>query len=571
MKKFFTAAIYSFAFFFSLLSASAQPVLNYTSTVTGLDFPVDVIGAPEGNGHLFIVQQNGIVKYYNGTTTSTFIDLSGLVTFSDERGLLSMAFHPGFNGTTNRYFFVYYTTTAASITTVRIARYQTQIGNPDVGDPSAPDQVIAIAKPSGQTNHNGGKLNFGIDGMLYFGTGDGGSGNDPFNNAQDGTTLLGKMLRIDINGTALGFYSIPSDNPYASGADGIRDEIWALGLRNPFRWSFDPVTNAVWIGDVGQDQQEEVDVRTPSPTTGNVNYGWRCYEGNLQPPPGITACSPLPSNYVAPIFTYPHNSTTGGFAITGGYVYRGSAYPNLYGYYVFADYVSGNVWVMTQAGVVTQQTTDLANVAGFGEDNNHELYALSRGGSAGAGILYRVGANFALPQSLISFTVRNMGDYNELRWSTAYEQNADKYIIEFSADGINYTVAGEVPAVNTQSEHGYIYRHSIVDTRKRFYRLKMFDLDGSFHYSSVITIGGKNNGSVTIYPTVLQNYMLSLNANTAVESLKLYDAGGRELYSNNLNGRQGYFSIQLPNVAKGMYFVTIQGRDYKTTERIIIQ
>jgi glucose/arabinose dehydrogenase len=571
MKYNFTRSICCFIFFICLLSASAQPNLNYSSRLTGLDFPVDLVGAPDGNGHFLIVQQDGIIKYYNGTTTSTFLDLSGVVTFADERGLLSMAFHPHFDGALNRYFFVYYTTTTASVTTVRIVRYQTQLGNPLVGDPSTANQVIAIAKPSGQTNHNGGKLNFGIDGMLYFATGDGGSGNDPFNNAQDGTTLLGKMLRLDINGTALGFYSIPADNPYVGNTDGVREEIWALGLRNPFRWSFDPVTNAIWIGDVGQGAAEEVDVRLPSPTTGNVNYGWRCYEGNIQPPSGITACSPLPTNYVAPIFTYGHNSSTGGFAITGGYVYRGADFPLLYGYYVFADYVSGNVWTMTTGGAVNQQVTDLPGVSGFGEDENGELFALSRGTSAGAGALFRINSNlFPAPVTLVSFTVRNISSYNELHWSTAYEQNADKYVIEYSTDGSNYAIAGEVTAMNSLSGYNYTYRHAIADTRKIFYRLKMRDLDGSSRYSSVITIGGKNSG-VTIYPTIVQNNMLELNANVPVESLRVFDTGGKEMYGSNLNGRQGYFSIQLPTMAKGMYFVTIQSKDYNKTEKIIVQ
>jgi len=571
MKNTFTRSIGCLIFFVGLFPASAQPVLNYTSKVTGLDFPVDLVNAGDGSSRLFIVEQAGLIKVYNGTSTSTFLDLTGIVTFTgDERGLLSMAFHPDYNGTTNRYFFVYYTTTSGGITTDRVARYQTQVGNPNAVDPASAVPVIAINKPANQTNHNGAKLNFGSDGMLYFATGDGGSGNDPFNLAQDGNSLLGKMLRIDINGTDSGFYSIPSDNPYF-GNDGIKDAIWAIGLRNPFRWSFDPVTNAMWIGDVGQDQREEVDVRFPSPTTGGINYGWRCYEGNLQPPPGITACNPLPSNYVPPIYTYPHNSSTGGFAITGGYVYRGTANPDLYGYYVFADYVSGNVWIMTQGGTVRQQTVDHSNIAGFGVNEAGDLYAVVRGTSSGAGSIDSVGGNFPLPVTLVNFTVRNLGNNNELRWSTAYEQNADRYLIEYSFDGSTFTVVGEITAMNSTSGYNYTYRHAITDTRKIFYKLKMLDIDGSSRYSSVITVGGKNTGNVTIYPTVLQNRKLELNANTPVENLKLYDAGGKEIYFNNLHGGQGYFSIQLPNLAKGMYFVNIRGDNYNKTEKIIIQ
>jgi glucose/arabinose dehydrogenase len=172
-------------FFFGFLSVSSQPVLSYTSAVSGLDFPVDIVNAGDGSGRLFIVQQGGLIRLYNGTTTTTFLDLTSLVPFAvanEERGVLSMAFHPDYDGVTNRYFFVYYTTTNGSnVTTDRIARYTTAVGNPNIASANPPDQVIAIDKPAGQTNHNGGKLNFGTDGMLYFGTGDGGGGNDPFN------------------------------------------------------------------------------------------------------------------------------------------------------------------------------------------------------------------------------------------------------------------------------------------------------------------------------------------------------------------------------------------------------
>lgn len=226
---------------------------------------------------------------------------------------------------------------------------------------------------------------------------------------------------------------------------------------------------------------------------------------------------------------------------------------------------------MTQAGVATQQDIDLSNVSGFGEDENHELYALSRGGSAGAGILYQVGANFPLPVGLLSFTGRGMNGYNELRWSTSYEQNADKYIIEYSTDGINYTVAGEVTAANNSSGSSYSFRHSVAGTGKIFYRLQMRDLDASSRYSTVIAIGGKTGVEVKLYPTVVQNNMIELNSNTALESLSVYDPAGKQIYSSNLGGRQGYFSIQLPGLTKGIYFVAIKGNNYNKTEKIVIQ
>jgi glucose/arabinose dehydrogenase len=560
-------------FFFFFLSVSSQPILNYTTKVSGLSFPVDIVNAGDGSGRLFIVQQNGLIVLYKGSDTTTFLNITSLIPFdvtNEERGLLSMAFHPDYDGVTNRFFFVYYTTTTAGLTTIRVARYTTAIGNPDIASTDPPNEVIAIPKPGNQSNHNGGKLNFGADGMLYFGTGDGGSGNDPNNNAQNGTSLLGKMLRIDINGTDSGFYSIPPGNPYF-GNDGIKDEIWAFGLRNPFRWSFDPVTNAMWIGDVGQGQREEVDVRLPSPTTGGVNYGWRCYEGTLQPPPGITACNPLPSDYVPPIYEYTHNGTTGGFAITGGYVYRGSN-PLLYGYYVFADYVSGNVWVMDLAGTATQQSLDRSNISGFGVGENGTLYALGRGTSGGTGRLDSIGASLTLPLTLVSFTGRNMNGYNELRWSTSFEQNTDKYIIEYSTDGNSFTPAGEVIAANNTSGSTYSYRHNITGASRIFYRLLMRDLDGSSRYSSVIVIGGNIKGDIKLRTTVVQNNMLEFTATTAVDRVMVYDAQGKQISGKDLNSMQGYFSVQLPgNLAKGIYFVMIQGKDYRKTEKFVLQ
>lgn len=559
--------------------SSAQPSLNYISKVTGLSFPVDLVNAGDGSNRLFIVEQAGLIKSFNGATTTTFLDLTGLFPFSvagDERGLLSMAFHPDYDGVTNRYFFVYYTTTSAGgVTTIRLVRYQSQLGNPNLADASSANEVIAIAKPSGQTNHNGGKLNFGADGMLYFGTGDGGGSNDPLNLAQSGSSLLGKMLRININGSTVStpFYSVPADNPFAAAADGILNEIWAFGLRNPYRWSFDAVTNAMWIADVGQGQREEVNVRLQSPTTGGVNYGWHCYEGTMQPPPGVTACSPLPASYVAPIFEYTHNAATGGFSITGGIVYRGTVYPALYGYYVFADYVSGNVWVMNQSGVTTQQTNGLSRVAGFGTAENGELFALSRGTTAGTGTIYSIAATAAaaLPVTLTSFIGRTLSGYNELQWSTSFEQNAEKFIIEYSTDGTNYIAAGEVTATNNTSGSAYSYRHTVGNAGKLFYRLLMRNTDASSRYSTVIQIGGKKAGDIKIYTTLLQNNRLELNASVPVEKINVFTLDGKEMFNSSFNGRQGYFSVQLPNLTRGIYFVRILGKDYNKTEKIIIQ
>lgn len=575
LRRSFCCALLSISFF----SAFSQPELNYAQVATGFDFPVDIVNAGDNSNRLFIVEQGGVIKLRKGNVVSTFIDLSDLLininVAADERGLLSMAFHPDYNGTTNRYFFVYYASpsaTSGSVTLIHVVRYQTMDNNPDVGDPASAADVITISKPAGRTNHNGGKLNFGNDGMLYFGTGDGGGSNDPDNLAQDGNSFMGKMFRIDINNPGPNtLYSIPPDNPFVGANDGVLDQIWALGLRNPFRWSFDPVTNAMWIGDVGEASREEVDVKFPS--TGGVNYGWRCYEGNNNPPGGLPACNPLPLNYIPPIFEYTHDLATGGRSITGGLVYRGSGSPALYGYYVFSDFISGNVWVLDQNGTAIQQDNDLNGVTGFGVDEFNELYAVTRGSSAGQGSLYRITSptNIPLPVTLVNFTGKTIDTYNELRWVTAYEANADKYIVEYSTDGINFLAAGEIAATNNATGSNYTFRHINAGTTKLFYRLQMRDRDGTFRYSSVITLGGNNIVSVRVYPTILNNNKLEITSNINLDQLKVFDVQGKQFSAVNLGGRQGYFSVQLPNLSKGIYFVKIEGKDYSNTERVVVQ
>src|SRR5690606_14639701 len=228
---------------------------------------------------------------------------------------------------------------------IALRRYETVLGNPDLADVTSDQLILTIPHPT-NSNHNGGKLNFGSDGYLYFGTGDGGGGGDIPNNAQTGNVLLGKMLRIDIDNPSVpyGLYSVPSDNPYLLDA-GIDDRIYALGLRNPFRWSFDRANGNIWIGDVGQGAREEINFRSATDAAAGTNYGWRCYEGTL--PYNTTGCLPQ-SSYTSPVFDYPNAGS--GAAVTGGYVYRGSEYPNFYGYYIAADVYSGNLYLIWPNG-----------------------------------------------------------------------------------------------------------------------------------------------------------------------------------------------------------------------------
>ena len=372
---------------------TAQPILNYKPVITSLAKPTDIVSANDGSYRLFIVQKGGTIRVYDQFLNykGNFLIISGLPTLG-ERGLLSMAFHPAYKN--NGLFFVYYTNAQGSI---EIARYKVS-NNPNIADLSTKSIIITIPHP-GTTNHNGGKLHFGPDGYLYFATGDGGGTGDPSNNSQNGRSLLGKMIRININDSTPPLnYSIPADNPYLSDTT-IADEIWGMGLRNPWRWSFDRLTHDIWIADVGQARREEVNFRRATETKG-ANYGWRCYEGKQVY--NSKACQ-LIDKYIPPIFEYSHNNTTGGSSITGGFVYRGPEFPSLNGYYIFADYESGNQWMIVDSSdtwvIKKQSGTFPGSISSFGESEDGTLYA----SSLSAGIVYKIEAVTGVKASVFKF------------------------------------------------------------------------------------------------------------------------------------------------------------------------
>jgi glucose/arabinose dehydrogenase len=331
----------------------------------GFSNPV-AIAHTGGDARLFVVERGGSIRiiHGDGTTDPTpFLDISGLITAGGERGLLGLAFHPDY--AENGYFFVNYTDLDGNTV---IARFTVSDSDPDVADAGTPKLILSIDQP--YSNHNGGDLKFGPDGYLYIGTGDGGSSGDPDNNAQDLSSLLGKMLRIDIdNGTP---YSIPSGNPYIENAEAA-DEIWASGLRNPWRFSFDRETGDMWIADVGQNSIEEVNF-IPVDSSAGMNFGWRCYEG--EETYNASDCV-AESEYWFPQYQYYH-STDNGCSVTGGFVYRGVEFPSLDGYYFFTDYCndilyslhdSSGQWVLTKHGQYSGN-----NFSTFGEDWNGEIY-----------------------------------------------------------------------------------------------------------------------------------------------------------------------------------------------------
>lgn len=328
--------------------------------------------SPAGDDRLFIVQRNGAIRILaNGKLLpDVFLDLTEKITEEGEGGLLSMAFHPRYGE--NGLFFVNYTDTKGDTV---VARYRRSGQDPNRADPASATRFLWIAQP--YSNHNGGQLQFGPDGYLYIGMGDGGSAGDPACNAQRHVNLLGKMLRIDIDHPTGGRpYSIPPDNPFL-GANRLPDEAWAIGLRNPWRFTFDRATNDLWIGDVGQNRVEEIDFQ-PAGTPAGRNYGWKPMEGTRcfaddDCPAATPACGA--PELTLPVLEYTHDD--GNCSVTGGYVYRGRAIPSLVGRYLFADYCSGRIWAAKpgKSGFDVQQFGDVVlSVVSFGEDREGEIW-----------------------------------------------------------------------------------------------------------------------------------------------------------------------------------------------------
>lgn len=346
---------------FSSLIVNAQSI-NLVEFATGLTSPVEITNA--NDSRLFVVQQNGMIKIIqpNGTINPTnFLNISSKITFNGERGLLGLAFHPQYS--TNGYFFVYYNNTAGNIV---LARYSVNPTNPDVADPNSEKILLNIPKPF--ANHNGGSIHFAPDGKLWAVTGDGGSGGDPNNNAQNKNVLLGKMLRIDVNATDPTPYNIPSDNPFVgAGIDGA-DEVWSYGLRNAWKFSFDLTTGNAMIADVGQGAIEEIN-KMPISQAG-INYGWRCYEGNNA---YNTAGCAAQSTMTFPVAVYDHSG--GKCSITGGYIYRGTQYSSLQGKYFFADYCSNQIGILnTDNSIIWTSPYSGNGFSSFGQDSQKELY-----------------------------------------------------------------------------------------------------------------------------------------------------------------------------------------------------
>ncbi len=385
---------------------AAQPDVSLEQYASGFNDPVAIVNA--GDERLFIVEQPGTIKIIDGNgdvLPDPFLQIS---TNSSEweQGLLGLAFHPDYAD--NGYFYIHYTLTGNN--NGRIARFSVDPTDPNKADPNSEVEVMTIQQPA--NNHNGGHLLFGPDGYMYIGLGDGGGGDDPWGNSQNPETLLGKMLRIDVdNGSP---YAIPADNPFIDDTD-VLDEIWAIGLRNPWRYSFDRLTGDLWISDVGQRDEEEIDF-VPSDNTTALNFGWDCFQGDLDSWM-FQSASPLCDSPVGTI-TFPviGYDFSGNNSVTGGCVYRGCEYPDLVGHYLYADYMHGRIWTLVPDGgggwTNTQVATSSA-ISTFGEDVEGNLY-LARHNN---GVIYKITTSFTPDDIAISYDEPN----DELTAPDGYE------------------------------------------------------------------------------------------------------------------------------------------------------
>ncbi len=467
------------SFFISLLIASnirAQFSLENAFPNLSFNDPLDLQNSGDGTDRIFVVERAGRIKVFPNsssvTSLKTYLDITDRVSAGGEMGLLGLAFHPDYKN--NGYFYVNYTVSNPRKT--RISRFQVSSENPDSADKNTEVILLTFNQPFG--NHNGGWIGFGPDdGYFYIGTGDGGSGGDPQNNGQSITTFLGKILRIDIDNQDPGLeYAIPPNNPFVDSTGSVVKEIYAWGMRNPWRNSFDPVTGWLWCADVGQSAWEEIDI-----IENGKNYGWRCYEGNHSF--NMSGCD-YPE-YIFPIWEYSHGQ---GCSITGGYVYRGPTVPELTGKYIYADLCTGTVWSLEYDSINPPDNQTLltapGNVTSFGVDECNELYIVTFSPDR----IYRFTPTVPIvaPSGLDGMAGITLG--NPIRvivnlWWNDNSNNEDGFIIEKKTNNGKFQVIDSVESNVT----GYT-DWSVIDTTTYTYRVKAFNATNTSGYSNEFTV-----------------------------------------------------------------------------------
>lgn len=597
------------------------PIYFFAQTIeleeyaTGFLSPVDITNA--GDDRLFVVERSGRIKIIDENAIvlpTPFLDIDNLVANASgqsERGLLGLAFHPDYIN--NGYFFVNYTNNSGETV---IARYERDATDPNAADPNSAMIFMTIDQP--YTNHNGGCIKFGPDGYLYIGMGDGGSSNDPGQYGQNTQSLLGKMLRIDIdNGSP---YSIPSDNPFVNDAN-VLDEIWAIGLRNPWRFSFDRETGDLWIADVGQNAWEEIDFQ-PANSPGGENYGWRCYEGNhLNGNVNTSNCGSA-SDYVAPIYEVQHNGFSGPCSVTGGFVYRGEDYPGLEGIYIFADYCTGEFFTVAPdggGGWVGQEVADFNyDISSFGEDVDGELYCAR----LGQGRIYKVVSD-ACALLAVSVNVTSEPCEGETNGTAQIDGagGTPPYTISptldlnnLAADNYNITITDNagctstesftvnslplptVPTItvndnlltapNTYTAYQWFQNGQIIAGATN----ETYTATESGNYSVVVTGGNgcTNTSSVTSVTTSIKNIpslneiaitpnpfdkdiFIEISVNQAIDlELEILDLNGKLILSKNISIQEKFSErLNLEQLSNGIYYLNLKSEEGSVVEKII--
>jgi hypothetical protein len=543
-------------FVFLLSPVLAQPQIELDAHASGFSFPIDIASA--GDDRLFILQQRGLIRILDaeGNINETpFLDLASLVSQSgNERGLLGLAFHPQYDQ--NGYFFVNYTRSSDGATIV--ARFSVDEEDPDQANPDSQKIIMTIQQP--YSNHNGGNILFGPDGYLYIAVGDGGSGGDPDDYAQNHMSLLGKMLRIDIDVENDEVpYLIPEDNPFAWD-DFTMDEIWALGLRNPWRNSFDRFTGDFWIADVGQSAREEINFQ-PVSSPGAENYGWRCYEGNA--PFNLTDCVDE-EYYTFPVFDYGHEGSGCTGSVTGGYVYRGALYNGLYGIYIAADYCTGKLYMVQQTeegfegaelGTFTpfQYTT-------FGEDQFGELYI----GLRGAGEIQKI---TEVSDCRPVAKILEDGSYVNLEYGESFTLHA-----LFHPD-LNYQwlqndepISGELSHILEITESG-VYSVEVTNPENA-----CFNISESFEVEIDEPTGLQIDVplQVKVYPNPARDrvYIEGLSPHE-ITSLMLTDLSGKVIFKE-ITVEGSSCNLELSEVPSGIYLLNIFTKNNATIKRIVV-
>ncbi len=525
-------------------------------------YPVGIYSPGDGTDRIFVVEQSGIIKVFennrNVASDKTFLDISDSVYFNkDECGLLGLAFHPEYKS--NGYFYVDYVANNPLRTV--IARFQVSRSNPDSALNSSEEILLTIAQPY-SIWHKGGQLNFGSDGYLYIGMGDGGPEGDPDGHGQNLSILLGKILRIDVDHPSNGLnYGIPSGNPFFQNTSGFRQEIYAYGLRNPWRFNFDPVTGYLWCGDVGQNAWEEIDL-----IKNGGNYGWNCYEGFH---PYNTNCSG--GNFIFPVFEYGH--TNGNCAIIGGYVYRGKRRPELRGKYIYGDYCTGNVW---QLQLQDSSNAIAANVPSqiysFGEDMNGELYIGAMDNN-----IYEFVPAIAAPSNL-SGSISGSNKIN-LTWKDN-SNNETGFLIQRKDSTNIFAAAGTVPANQTYYNDTVSYGGNYV------YRVIAFNDSAESNYSNetsiIITSVTAESRKKDLSYSLLQNYPNPFNPTTTIEysipasglvKIVVFDITGkkvRTLVNGKIQAGTHKIIFNCSKLASGVYYYRIIAGNFTQTKKFVL-